>query len=288
MTFNCKPCDAVIGAEVEGIDLRHVPDAATIEALEDALEQYGVLIFRDQRHMPEQQVAWSRAFGPLALTQRVDARLPGCPEIFIVGNTIDPPITFSPKTADEELEWHADHMHHEMTARASLLYAKAVPSHGGDTLFACMYTAYDTLPPDRQADCERLQAIHSVSGLRAYLTEQGHETTAQQPYEKPDATVQWPLVRRHPRTGRKSLYFGSRVTIGIAGWSSTDARHFIRELTHHACQTAFQYRHQWRVGDAVLWDNRRVLHAGTLYDLESETRHMHRTTFRETEGVSGS
>ena len=285
MTLRFIPMGAVIGAEVEGIDLRQVPDAATIDAVEDALEQYGVLILRDQDIAPEEQVAWSKAFAPLAQTQRVDARLPTCPEIFIVGNTIDPPVTFSPQTDDDELEWHADHMHLEVTARASMLYSKAIPARGGDTLFACMYTAYDHLSSDQQAAYDELTMLNSVSGLRAYLQEQGHEGTSKQRYEKPDITVERPLVRRHPRTGRKALYFGNQVSVGVAGWPFDKARAFIRELTEHACQPGFRYRHQWRVGDAVLWDNRRVLHAGTPYNMEHETRLMHRTTFQETEPV---
>jgi alpha-ketoglutarate-dependent taurine dioxygenase len=285
MAVGFIPCESVIGAEVEGVSLHQPPGQATIEGIEEGLERYGVLIFRNQEITPEEQVAWCRALGPLALTQRVNARLPHLPEIFIVGNTIDPPVTFSPKTEQDDLEWHADHMHLEVTARASMLVAKITPSHGGDTLFACMYSAYDHLRPGQQAEFDNLRVVHSVSGLRAYLQGQGHEATAKQPYEKPDITVERPLVRHHPRSGRKSLYFGSQVTVGVVGWQDDKARRFIRDLTAHACQAAFQYRHQWRVGDAVLWDNRRVLHAGTVYDMERETRLMHRTTFQETEPV---
>lgn len=261
------------------------PDEATIETVEDGLERYGVLVFRGQDITAEEQVAWCRALGPLAPTQRVSARLSHLPEIFTVGNTMDPPVTFSPKTEQDDLEWHADHMHHEVTARASMLVAKITPSRGGDTLFACMYTAYDQLSPEQQAAYDELRVIHSVSGLRTYLRGQGHEATANQPYEKPDVAVERPLVRHHPRSGRKGLYFGSHVTVRVVGWSDAKARRFIRDLTAHACQPAFQYRHQWQVGDAVLWDNRRVLHAGTVYDMARETRLMYRTTFRETEPV---
>jgi len=285
MAIRFQPCDAVLGAEVAGVDLRQEPDAQTIEAVEDALERYGVLIFHDQHITPEDQVAWSRAFGPLTLTQGVEARLPHCPEIFLIGNTIDPPVTFSPSTEHDELEWHTDNIHLEVPARASLLYARAVPAQGGDTLFACMYTAYDTLSPAQQAAYNALRARHSVSGLRAYLQDQGHTGASQPRHTPPEGAVERPLVRRHPRSGRPALYFGNQVSIGIVGWSEEKARPFIRALTVHACQPAYQYRHKWRVKDAVLWDNRRVLHAGTFYDMERETRLMHRTTFRETEPV---
>jgi len=285
MAIRCQPCQAVLGAEVEGVDLRQVPNAATIDVLEEALEYYGVLIFHAQHLTPEEQVAWSRAFGPLAMTRGTETRLPHCPEIFVVGNTIDPPVTFSPSTEHDELEWHADHIHLEVPARASLLYARAVPQQGGDTLFACMYTAYDTLSPAQQATYDELRVMHSLSGLRAYLQQQHHAEAAQQRQAQPDPVVVRPLVRRHPRSGRKALYFGNQVSIGIVGWPEDRAREFIRQLTTHACQPAYQYRHRWRVGDAVLWDNRRVLHARALHNLETGTRVIHRTTFRETEPV---
>ena len=283
MTIRFAPCKAVLGTEVEGADLRQVPDTRTIEIVEEALEHYGVLIFHDQHITPEQQVAWSRAFGPLTATQGHDTQLPNCPEIFVIGNTTYPPVTFSPSSEHDELEWHTDNIHLPVPARASLLYARAVPTYGGDTLFACMYTAYNALHPDQQAAYDSLLVMNSVNGLQTYLQHQGHTITSGSCDEKPDNAVEQPLVRRHPRSGRKALYFGNQVSIGIVGWPATKARAFIRELTAHACQPAYQYRHQWRVGDAVLWDNRRVLHAGTFYNMATETRLMHRTTFRETE-----
>ena len=284
MAIRCQPCQAVLGAEVDGVDLRQVPDEATIDVLEEALERYGVLIFHAQHLAPAEQVAWSRAFGPLVMTQGTETRLPHCPEIFVVRNTIDPPVTFSPSTAHDDLEWHADNSHLEVPSRASLLYARAVPQQGGDTLFACMYTAYDTLSPAQQAAYDALQVMHALSGLRTYVQRQRAEA-APQPHAQPDPVVVRPLLCRHPRSGRKALSFGNQVSIGIVGWPEERARGLIRQLTTHACQPAYQYRHRWSVGDAVLWDNRRVLHAGTFYDIATETRLMHRTTFRETEPV---
>jgi alpha-ketoglutarate-dependent taurine dioxygenase len=117
------------------------------------------------------------------------------------------------------------------------------------------------------------------------VQQQHHAEAAPQCQAQSDPVVVRPLVRRHPRSGRKALSFGNQVSIGIVGWPEDRARGFIRQLTTHACQPAYQYRHRWRVGDAVLWDNRRVLHAGTFYNIETETRLMHRTTFRETEPV---
>ena len=277
-----EPFGTVIGAEVRGLSLAEVPAGAALDALEAGLERHGVLVFPDQDITPDQQVAFSRPLGPLERTQLVEARLPEREEIFVVGNTGETPVTFSPAAPEGALEWHSDHIHWKTPARASLLYARAVPRRGGDTLFACMYSAYDDLAPERRAECERLRVINSVSGLRAYLAGEGHAGATKERLENPQEQGIHPLVRAHPLTGRKALYFGSQVSIGIVGWHVIEARGFIADLTERACRPAFRYRHRWRVGDAVLWDNRRVLHAGTHYDLEAETRLMHRTTIRET------
>ncbi len=112
---------------------------------------------------------------------------------------------------------------------------------------------------------------------------QGHADKQTTEQEAPTEEAIHPLVRAHPRSGRKALYFGNQVSVGIIGWSKDKGRRFIRELTAHACAPAFRYRHEWQVGDAVMWDNRRVLHAGTAYDMQTEQRLLHRVTFRETE-----
>ena len=275
------PVGGALGAIVTGVDMRHVPDSDTIEAIETALERYGVLVFPGQIMAPAEQIAFSAVLGPLERTGNIDARLDGHPEIFVVGNTGARPVTFAPHFGSEDLEWHTDHIHRDVPARASMLYAKEIPSEGGDTLFACMYSAYDALSPEDQAAYEKLTAVHSVAGLRAYLQQQAGD----KPYDAgrqapmPDA-VTWPLVRRHPVTGRKALYFGAKVTVGIEGMPQQEGLAFIANLSAHATRPDRVYRHVWRVGDAVLWDNRHVLHAATPFDLDRHRRLMHRTTFR--------
>jgi len=282
VTVTVAPVDCALGATVTGVDMRHVPGGDTIEAIETALERYGVLVFPEQTISPAQQVAFSAALGPLEPTGNIDARLNGHPEIFVVGNTGARPVTFAPHFGSDDLEWHTDHIHRDVPARASMLYAMEIPPNGGDTLFACMYGAYDALSPEDRAAYEKLNAIHSVSGLRAYLQQQSGDT----PYDAgrqalmPDA-VTWPLVRRHPVTGRKALYFGAKVTVGIEGMPQEEAVAFIADLSAHATRPERVYRHVWRVGDAVLWDNRRTLHAATPFDLDRYRRLMHRTTLRE-------
>lgn len=281
MSIRVDKSQCTIGAVVHGVSLATVPDGIVLNQIEDALEKHGVLVFPKQHAVtPEQQIAFSLAFGPLDVTDEDRALLPGHPEIFVVGNTGEQPVTFSPKDENGELEWHTDHIHLAVPARASLLLAKMVPPKGGDTLFACMFSAYDTLPADQQVLCDSLEVLNDVSGLLSYLDDQGQDTEIR--ISELESPVIWPLVRLHPRTGRKALYFGNQVSVGIVGWSDARAKRFIAELTEHACAPSLRYRHKWQTGDAVLWDNRRVLHAGTPYDLAGASREMHRTTIRET------
>ncbi|MEM1275864.1 MAG: TauD/TfdA family dioxygenase [Pseudomonadota bacterium] len=281
------PAENVIGAEVRGVPLSEVPSDGVRQTVEAALERHGVLVFRSQTLDPAQQIAWSRAFAELEVTARVDARLEGHPEIFVVGNTGERIVSFAPADGSGELEWHADHMHLEQPARASMLYCVETPPVGGETVFACMYHAFDALSPEQQAEAEGLTALHSVSGLQTFLRTKGAKGAAEGDYESPETlVVRWPLVRHHPMTGRKALYFGSKVTIGIEGWDDARSRAYLRDLEAVATQTAYRYSHQWVPGDAVLWDNRRVLHAGTPFDGVAYRRRMYRTTFREDQPIA--
>lgn len=280
MEFNAT--DSVIGAVVSGISMTEVPSLHDIALIEEALEAYGVLIFPNQDITPAQQVAFSAAFATLEPTGRISARHDMHPEIFVIGNVGGQVVSFAPALGSDELEWHSDHMHLPTPARASLLHCLETPREGGETLFACMYRAYDALNEDEKVVADHLVARHSSSGLQKFLRKEGGKGAADGKYAYPEAlTVEWPLVRSHPMTGRKALYFGSKVTIGIKGWEEDDAREYLDALEAKATALQFRYVHKWAVGDAVLWDNRRVLHAGTPYDLSTNRRRMHRTTWRE-------
>lgn len=277
-----KPTDSVIGAVVSGVSLAAPPSSDDIAQIEAALETYGVLIIPNQQITPDQQVAFSAAFATLEKTARISARHTSHPEIFVVGNVDGKVVSFAPELGSNELEWHADHMHLETPARASLLHCLETPEVGGETLFACMYSAYDGLNDAEKAEADGLVARHSVSGLQTFLRTKGTKGASEGAYESPEElTVEWPLVRTHPLTGRKALYFGSKVTVGIKGWGADAARSYLDRLEAKATALPLRYAHRWAVGDAVLWDNRRVLHAGTPYDLSAYSRRMHRTTWRE-------
>lgn len=273
----------VIGAQVTGINLARVPKALQTQEILCLLERYGVLVFKEQTISPDQQMAFSRCFGTLIRSPRVDGRVPGHPDVFAVGNSGGTRILFCPEDPDGPLDWHTDQIHRKTPCHTTLLYALQVPPTGGDTLFACTYSAYDHLDPEQKLLCDRLTAVHSPTGLTQYLSGQSHQGSKEQSYDQFNDARYWPLVRHHPLTGRSALYFGSQVTIGIDGWSRIKAREFIHALTAHTTQPQFQYRHRWQVGDAVLIDNRRVLHAGTYYDMDRSQRLLHRTMTAEDE-----
>lgn len=275
------PSDAVIGATLPGVKLGGHLSSSLLDAIEEALERYGVLVFPDQKITPTEQIAFSRRLGTLETLDYEDGGLAGYPEICQVGNADGRRISFSPNTPDGELEWHSDHIHLPTPARASLLYATKVPSHGGETYFACMYHAYDALSSQQKETYEALTLIHSVTGLRDYLQEHGEYAQESLGVSPGSVYGRFPLVRHHPLTGRAALYFASHATIGVEGWPQGEAMALVRTLTAHSTRRAFQYRHGWRENDAVLWDNRRVLHAGAYYDIDRESRHMFRTTIRE-------
>ena len=255
----------VIGARVDGIDLRSTVDPTVYEELENALEHFGVLVIPAQKVSAGGLVEFSRPFGNLKVAEPDDGGHPEHPEILIVGNPPGMLISFSPRDPEGELEWHVDYIHDRQPSRISIMHALATPAEGGDTLFACMFSAYDALSPAEQQRYDTLRLRHSLAGLSQYIENVGDATTeALGP--SGEASVVWPLVRRHPRSGRKALYFGSHVSLGIEGQTVSEGAHFVRQLTEHATAPAFRYRHHWSVGDVVLWDNRRVLHAGTYYD----------------------
>ncbi|MFD7668580.1 TauD/TfdA family dioxygenase [Streptomyces sp. NPDC059788] len=282
--------DAPLGARVEGLDLRQPPGPAVIEALQDALERYGVLVVADQDLTPAEEIRFCRALGELDIPPRFEDRQPEHPEIFVIGNPAEKAVLFAPdftQSADEpkisELEWHADHSQYAVPTWISMMYGVEVPPVGGDTLFACTYSSYEALAPETRRRYEKLRLLHSVRGVNDYLRELGKPESisrAELELEK-HPPQRWPLVRTHPRTGRKALYFGARMSIGVVGMNDEEGRRLIRDVTEFATRPQFVYRHRWQQGEVVLWDNRRVVHAASTFNTHQYRRVIHRITIRE-------
>lgn len=278
MSVSIRRLSAACGAEVAGIDVRRPSlEDATVEQIQRALGEHGVLLFRDCDIDPQQHIAFSRQFGPLEAHVIGDFTLPGHPEVFVVSNVLEGD---RPKGAVYAGQyWHSDLSYMKKPSLGSLLLCREMPEVGGDTMFANMYTAYETLSePLRNFICE-MKAVHDYSHAYdtyfAKLKERPPLTPEQRAKTPP---VEHPMVRTHPVTGRKALYVNPGFTTHIAGMPEEESQPILDLLFRHSARPEFVYRHQWRVHDMIFWDNRCTMHYALAdYDF-SVRRHMHRTT----------
>jgi alpha-ketoglutarate-dependent 2,4-dichlorophenoxyacetate dioxygenase len=285
MTIEIQPVDPVsrpfFAGEVSGIDITKplTPDQAS--AIEVGMDQYGVLVFHGQRFDDETQLAFSRNFGRLeeasgdldwGKARRIESGLvndisnldndnqvlarDNRRRLFSLGNRL----------------WHSDSSFKEVPAKFSLLSARLIPSAGGNTEFADMRAAYDTLDDETKVQIEDLVCEHSQLYSRSIL---GFTDFTDEDRIRFRPVLQR-LVRRHPSTGRKSLYLASHAGT-IVGWPVPEARALLRDLIEHATQRSFVYAHEWKQWDLVMWDNRATMHRARPFDA-NEVRDMHRTT----------
>jgi alpha-ketoglutarate-dependent taurine dioxygenase len=267
------PLERGFGAEVTGVDPGLALDEPTFRRIEQAWFDHSILVFRDLAMTPEQQIAFTRRLGPLHIMLPLQYNLDAYPEIFVVGNAEEGGKAVGMRRAG--MGFHSDGEDKAIPNAGSFLFGVQVPPEGGDTIFADMYAAWDTLPAStqrgllgRRARFSRIEMHHVHYPHLPALTEQ-------QKRDRPD--VWHPIARLHPRSGRTALYIG-RWAVEIEGMAEDAGRQLILELCAHAQRPAFLYRHRWREGDAVLWDNRCTQHCATPFDEERYTRRMHRTT----------
>jgi len=271
----------VFVGEVSGADLRQPLNEADVAAIEAGMDRYAVLIFRDQNITDDQQMAFTQNFGEIEnakggnITKDHEYRLKkgmvdvsnldkdGKPlprddrrRMFNLGNRL----------------WHSDSSFRAKPAKYSILSARTVASQGGNTEFADMRAAYDTLDDAMRASIEDLVCEHSLIYSRGSM---GFSdlTEDEKAMMKP---VRQRLVRTHPVTGRKSLYLSSHAG-QIVGWLVPESRDFLRDLNEHATQRELVYTHRWRQYDLVVWDNRQTMHRVRRFD-ETQPRDMRRTT----------
>ena len=282
-SFSCKSLHPLFAAEVEGVDLREAIDGSLAAEVEAAMDQYAVLVFRDQELDESQQMDFTRSLGPIDMgllkVLQTKSRFKEAGMIDISNVDLESQIR---ERDDPKLVamlanqlWHSDSSFKQPAAKYSLLLACVVPEQGGDTEFADMRAAYDALPEDIVAEIEGLVAEHSAFHSRSQLDDAQY-TEADLAQFPP---VQWPLVRVHPGSKRKSLYIGVHAE-RIIDRPVPEGRLLLAELLEHATQREFVYRHKWRPGDLVIWDNRAVLHRGRRYDL-SERRELRRSTVED-------
>jgi taurine dioxygenase len=278
MPIPVRKSDAALGAEIV-FDLSRAIDDRTFGEIERLFHDNIIVFFRDQRLSNEQHIAFSRRFGELEIHIVKKYLLPGYPEILLVSN-IKNEAGEHIGLADAGFTWHTDTSYRKRPSRCSLLYAKEVPYRDGkplgDTVFANTIAAYEALPEAMKRRLDGLKAIHRYSMRRRIDNSPRPKLTAAQLAETPD--IAHPIVRTHPYTGRKALYVTAGECIGIEGMPEDEALDLIAELDAHCVKPEFCYRHQWRVGDLVMWDNASAMHLAICDYALPERRLMHRTT----------
>ena len=277
MTIAVRRSGAACGAEII-FDLATVDDESFAE-IERAFHDNIVVFFRDQQLTNEQHIAFSRRLGELEIHIVKKYLLPGYPEILLISNVRDENGEHI-GLADAGFTWHSDVSYRRRPSRCSLLYAREVPVRDGvvlgDTVFANTIAAYEALPEAMKRRLAGLKAIHRYSMRRRIENSPRPKLTAEQLAETPDVTH--PIVRTHPYTGRKALYVTAGECIGIEGMPDDEAVDLIAELDAFCVKPEFCYRHRWRVGDLVMWDNASAMHLAICDYALPERRLMHRTT----------
>ncbi len=275
-SIEIRRLDAPLGAEVIGLDLSKPLSSADFARIHRAHLDHHVLVFRDQRITPDEQVAFSNRFGPLQIHVLHQFGLAGHPEVLIVSNIVEngKPIGLG----DAGHFWHSDLSYKEKPSLGSLLHAQELPAVGGDTLFANQHLAWETLPAHLRDAIEGRVAEHT------YLAKYG-ELQKRSPW-RPNLSaeqiaqvkpVTHPIVRTHPETKRRALFVSEHFTTRVIGLPEDESRALLAELFAHSTKPEFIYRHRWLARDMVFWDNRSVMHlaAGTPDD---QRRKLYRTT----------
>ena len=270
----------MIGGRITDIDARKPLTPAEVARIEAAMDEYAVVVLPGQDITDEQQLAFTRNFGPLeeganSGARDADLRLP---VVFADVSNLDKQGQIAARDNKKRMAalgnrlWHSDASFRAVPARYSILSGRVVTTDGGNTEFADMRAAYDALDAATKAEIEDLVCEHSLIysrgqlGFSEFLPD---ERVAMAP-------VRQRLVRKHPRTGRLSLYLSSHAG-GIEGWPTPEARAFLRDLNEHATQRKFVYSHAWKPNDIVMWDNRVTMHRARRYDYV-QVRDMRRTT----------
>ena len=270
MTLKIERLSSTLGAEVTGVDLSKPVDAATRQALHDAWIEHAVLVIRDQELSPPQFQAAAELFGEVLEQQLKKFTLPGHPLVGTISSR-DLPIVDGKLHVRGE-NYHTDHSNFAAPPKATTLHAISLPAHGGDTQFVDVRAAFDDLPDDVKRKVTKLRSPHVYESSQS-----PRKMAALSPEEraKVPQTLQ-PLVIRHPENGRAALYLNTGRMEGIEGMPPDEAFTLIDELYRHATQSRYEYRHRWRPGDMVIWDNRSVMHqANADYD-PSEYRYLYR------------
>ena len=281
MPIQTRQIHPLFVGEVGGADLSSPLAPEAIRAISAAIDRYAVLVFHDQKLDDRQQLAFASSFGELEMPRfsrnpkrRVDAKLADISNLDDDNRIRGRNDPWRMDSFGNQL-WHTDASFRRVPAALSMLYAHVVPAEGGETEFADLRAAYDALPEAKKAQIEGLAAEHSIWHSRARIgfTDFTPEEMAVLP------PVPQKVVRVHPGSKRKTLYLAAHAS-HIIGWPVPEGRMLLHDLTEFATQREFVYRHRWKPGDLVIWDNRCTMHRGRAYDT-SVVRDLRRATTRD-------
>ncbi len=284
LPFTAVPFDACLGADVEGIDITAMDDTA-FQFLAEALDTYHVIRLRGQKVSDPDLISFASKFGdldPPGPSPYGRPIHPTHPELNVITNLKDEGGIPLGNLANAEAVWHADITCRAKPPKASALYAIEVPPEGGDTYFADMFAAYDALDDAIKQRIEGLKAIHDEAHNSVGMLRHGFEEVTD---VRDTPGARHPLVRKHPKTGAKSLFLGRRPYSYIVGLDLDESEDLLDELWAHATQPQFTCGVQWRPGDLVMWDNLAVLHRRDSFD-DSYRRVMHRAQIKGTEAIA--
>jgi alpha-ketoglutarate-dependent taurine dioxygenase len=275
---------STLGAEISGIDLTQSLDGDTIQSIVEAWENRLVVVFHNQKLTDPQLLAFSKHFGELDPPGPNPYGEPfnkAFPEINVISNVVEnnKPIG---NLGDGEAVWHADMTYVDVPPKAALLHSLEVPERGGDTYFADMFAAYDSLPEDMKEKITGKVAIHDASRNSAGMLRKGY---MDMPNVQETVGAHHPLVRTEAKTGRKALFLGRRPNSYILGMSVPESEALLDDLWTHATQPRLAMCHKWKIGDLLMWNNLSVLHRRDPFDPKAR-RVMHRTQIKGNERIA--
>ena len=286
MTLSIRNLDAVLGAEIAGVDVSRPLPQSEIDAIEAAWRERLVVVMHGQNLSDPQLIAFSKNFGeldPPGPNPYGEPFLKDHPELNVISNVVENGKPLG-NLGDGEAVWHADMTYVDVPPKAAMLHALEVPppEAGGNTYFANMFAAYETLPADLKKAVEGRIAVHDASRNSAGMLRKGYK-------EVTDVTqavgARHPLVRTDAKTGRKALFLGRRPNAYVMGLSVAESDALLDALWAHATQPRFAMCHEWKVGDLLMWNNLSVLHRRDPFDPKTR-RIMHRSQIKGSERVA--
>jgi alpha-ketoglutarate-dependent taurine dioxygenase len=273
-SVSVKPLSPHTGAEIFGIDLSGPVDEQTRKGLNQAFLDHSVIAIRDQELNTPQFLEAMKIFGEIFLQHNPRFAIPECPQIHYISNQekFEDGRVYIPGEG-----YHTDHSNDVEPPKATALYAVKLPKSGGDTQFVNMYEAYDALPGEMKKRIEGLRARHVY---QSKYSERKLPSLAAERKKIASESVVHPIVRTHPGTGRKAIYINPIRIEEIVGMPAQKALPLLDELLEHATQEKFQYRHKWKLGDVVIWDNRCLMHKANGDYPVSEVRYLYRVMLK--------